>query len=352
MRHFCALPVPCKVRFALLGLAALLTSLPAGAAEPRIVKKAGLSSVELSPGERVTPALPEGAELSAAYDTASGWLATGTRPAEGGREIVLLTGRGAAARALSPPPGRGKSLRAEPTALVTDGRFAALAWLEGADRKSLGLRVASWDGAVWGESRLIAPPGPGSQLALAAAPLGDGSWLLAWSAFDGQDDEIVWSRGRLADPTSWSAPQKATENRVPDITPALAPLGSGAALAWSTFDGREYRTVVARFEGRGFGPAAPLGGGGALFPSFAREDGALQVLVQKAEPRGWEVWSLDGEARPVARALAVTADTAETDRPVVVPGSAGTVTLRWPTSERRREIPLESPVAPASEARP
>src|SRR5262245_55742449 len=111
MRHHSAPSAAYKVRLGLLALAALLPALPpAWAAEPLVFKEAGRTGVELPSGERVAVSLPQGADLSAAYDTSSGWLATGTKPAAGGREIVLLSGRGPAvnaAKSIPPPPGRG-----------------------------------------------------------------------------------------------------------------------------------------------------------------------------------------------------------------------------------------------------
>jgi hypothetical protein len=319
----------------------LMLSLPL-AARPAIFKAAAAARLDLSAAEQISLPLAEGAELAAADETRTGWIAAGTRPAAGGlgREIFLLSGQGERSSALPAPPGGRGLLRQEPTPLVADGELAGLAWLEGKGARTLGVWVAPWEGAAWGEPRRIAAPGPGSQLALAAAPLADGSWLLAWSAYDGNDDDIVWSRGRLADPASWSAPKRAAaDNRVPDITPALTAVPGGALLAWSTYDGEEYRTVVARFERGRFTAPEGIGGRGLLYPTFEADGGTAggaQLLVRSAgRSRGWELWQLDAAARPRHRAALRQQSDEESARPAVSVSSDGaSVSLRWPGRSR------------------
>ncbi|HEX5760898.1 MAG TPA: hypothetical protein VF121_17045, partial [Thermoanaerobaculia bacterium] len=149
---------------------------------------------------------------------------------------------------------------------MADGELAGLAWLEGADGRSLAVRFARWDGERWARPRTVAAPGPGSQTALAAARLADASWLLAWSRFDGADDEVVWSRSAGPEGESWSAPRRiAQDNAVPDVTPALtAVAGGGAVAAWSRYDGEDYRVVTARFDGRGWSAPRAVGPAGSF----------------------------------------------------------------------------------------
>src|SRR5690606_27472122 len=96
------------------------------------------------------------------------------------------------------------------------------------------------------EPERVAAPGPGSQLALSGAVLRDGSTMLVWSRFDGEDDEIFWSRH---DGRRWSAPARlAHDNRVPDVTPVVAPLGDGAVVAWSRFGQGTYHLTTAHWS--------------------------------------------------------------------------------------------------------
>ena len=301
-------------------LAQLAAAAPARAAEIPLHLRAAADGVrlELPSGELVPLALPPGARLDAAAPLAGGWIAAGTAPIAGnagkvsntggtgggGRELLLLTG--GARPAILPPPGeRVGKLLAEPLPLVAGGRLAGLAWLEGDDPRALGVRYAAWNGGGWSAPRTVSAPGQGSQLALTSCRLADGSWLLAWSAFDGHDDEIVWSAGGNGSGT-WTPPRKLTLNRVPDITPVLAPAGSGAVIAWSQLAGDGYRLLVARYRDGRFGEPVVAAPGGSLYPSFETSPGTdrLRLLYRTAEPRGWAALELDagGQPRRVAAA--------------------------------------------------
>ncbi len=270
--------------------------------------------LELPNGELVSLALPPGARLDAAARLSGGWIAAGTAPTSGsagatggaggagggGRDLLLLVG-GVRPGILPPPGGRSGKLLAEPLPLVAGGRLAGLAWLEGDDPRALGVRYAAWNGAGWSAPRTISAPGQGSQLALAACRLADDSWLLAWSAFDGHDDEIVWSAGGKRNGTgTWMPPRKLTANRVPDITPVLAPAGSGALIAWSQLAGDGYRLLVARYRDGLFSEPVVAAPGGSLYPSFETSPGTdrLRLLYRTAEPRGWAALELDAGGRP------------------------------------------------------
>jgi acyl-CoA thioesterase-1 len=306
------LPAVSAVAVALL----LAVLAPAGAAASegflRFSAAAGEARLELPAGGVVSLALPPGAKLAAAAVLAGGWIAAGTVPdaAGGGNELLLLAGvahgEGAAAPAatfatLTPPAGRSGRLLAEPLPLVDDGRLAGLVWLEGDDSRALGVRYAAWSGRAWSAPQTISAPGQGSQLALAAARLAGGSWLLTWSAFDGHDDEIVWSWGRNG---SWTQPRRLTDNRVPDITPAVAAAGRGALIAWSQLAGDGYRLLVARFLDGSFGEPEVVAPGGSLYPSFEAAPGAgrYRLLYRTAQPRGWAALELDAAGRPQRQA--------------------------------------------------
>src|SRR6266545_231706 len=175
----------------------------AEASRPLLLPAQDGASLQLASGDRIPLPVPAGAEMETALSLADGWIAAGVHPdASGLSEILLLTGDESAVTELPPPPGRAAALREQPLPLVEDGRLAGLLWLEGDGRTSLGVRFAEWSGSGWSESRTVSAPGPGSQLALTTARLADGTWIAAWSAFDGSDDEIVWSRPRPGAPGS------------------------------------------------------------------------------------------------------------------------------------------------------
>src|ERR1700674_3394639 len=328
------------VLLAPIGAAAAPAGAGASALALRLSATAGGARLELPTGEVVSLALPSGARLDAAALLAGGWIAAGTLPSAGGdgRDLLLLAGggtgtaggqtrgphaAGAAASQtgrLAPPAERIGKLVAEPLPLVENGRLAGLAWLEGDDPRALGVRYAAWDGAGWSAPGTISAPGQGSQLAPAASRLSDGSWLLAWSAFDGHDDEIVWSTGRNG---TWTAPRRLTANRVPDITPALAAAGRGAVIAWSQLAGDGYRLLVASFrDGRWSEPVAAAPGG-SLYPTFevSPATNRLRLLYRTAQPRGWAALELDAAGRP--RRVATAADPPQRE----VAGGAGATAL-------------------------
>lgn len=308
-------------------------AVPLAAAErsPILVSASGGARLELASGERVPVELPQGAALEATASLEIGWLAAGTRPVSQDsreRDLLLILGNGQTVSSLPIPQGRTAAIRQEPLPLVEDGRLAGLVWLEGNDRQSFGVKTATWNGAGWGEPKTIAPPGPGSQLALAAARLQDGSWLLAWSAYDGKDDEIVWTRGQDG---AWSRPQRAAvDNPVPDITPALAAVGRGALLAWSRYEDGEYRVVVSHFQGGKWSRPEAAGPAGSLYPTLEPSpEGAARMLFRTAAPRGWSVIDLDAAGR-AGRIASLAAE--ESARPVISETSKGTVSFRWPAS--------------------
>jgi hypothetical protein len=209
------------------------------------------------------------------------------------------------------------------------------------------VRFARWDGARWLRPVTVSPPGPGSQIALAAAALADGTLLLAWSAFDGGDDEVLWSAW---DGAAWSPPARlAPDNAVPDITPARVAVGGGALAAWSRFDGTTYEVVVARFaDGRWSAPAA-VAPGGSLYPTFepaqpGQAAAAPRLLVRTAAPRGWMLVELDGDGRPQRSAFVAAA---EGERPVVGDSTAaGEATLAWPGRDLPRRAAAWHAVRP------
>ena len=317
----------------------------AEASRPLLLPDQDGTRLQLPSGERISLPIPRGAEMRTALSLDEGWIAAGVRPdasgpgTSGRTEILLLTGDESAATELPPPPGRTSEIRHQPLPLIADGHLAGLLWLEGDSRSSFGVRFAEWNGTGWREPQTVAAPGPGSQLALTAARLADGTWLAAWSAFDGTDDEIVWSRrGRDG---AWSPARRAAAgNQVPDITPALTATRDGALLAWSRFDGEEYRVVVARFRNGAWTKPEFAAPAGSLFPGFEpAPQGQVWLLYRTAVPRGWSVAELDRTGRPVRRAAVAVQSTAA-ERPVVQSTASG-LALSWPGGGERLAIRWE-----------
>jgi hypothetical protein len=329
----------CRFAGILLALAWALPPLSAAERAPALVSTTGEARLEFVTGRRIAAKLPQGAELEASAALDTGWLAAGTQPAagtSGARDLLLLTGDGGvdsqAVSTLPSPPGRTGTLRQEPLPLVDDGRLAGLAWLEGDSRRSLGVRFAAWNGAGWDMPQVVAPPGPGSQLALTAARLADGSWLLAWSAFDGKDDEIVWTREHSG---AWSRPRRvAADNAVPDTTPALTTVSGGALLAWSRYDGSDYRVVTSRFRNGKWTRPETAAGAGTFYPTFEPAGAGKPLLLYRtADPQGWEALAVDTAGRPLRRAAVPAASEASArTRPQITENAEG-VSFRWPAAQ-------------------
>jgi hypothetical protein len=307
------------------------------------------ATLELADGRRAEVPLPASATLSSLQILDRGWAAAGsTVDAAGQRHLFVLVGDSTAKgtgdvgavhplpEPAPPSPTTPGHERLGALLLVDHGRLAGLAWLEGDGARTLAVCAAEWDGKRWGDAVWVSRPGPGSQLGLAGAVLADGSWLLAWSAFDGQDDEIVWSR-RLGG--SWSKPARVSrDNAVPDITPAVVATGGGALISWSRYEPTGYRLRLARFDGNTWKEERAAAEPGSLDPSFLVDgDGRPALLYLTASPRAWTVLSLDsrGQVQQKARASSTL------ERPAVSFAERGAVHLRWPAAGREARVPLE-----------
>lgn len=301
-----------------------------------LVPRAGGARIELSAGQHVDIQLPERSDLLALAALEGGWLAAGTHlDLDGQRKLLLWTGERASAEPFAPPPGQRGAVRDQPVPLVAGGHLLGLAWLEGSDSRSLAVYAAAWTGSSWGVAERVAAPGPGSQLALTGAVLEDGSWALAWSRFDGMDDEIFWTARQGG---RWAAPARVSaDNQVPDVLPALAAVGSGAVLAWSRYDGNDYRLVLARIEGGAVRGERMVGEAGSLDATFVAGAGSTRLLYKSTAPNGWAVLELDRAGRITSRGLV---ETAERSRPVLVGEPGNLPRLRWPGREQEASMRL------------
>ncbi|MEO1369666.1 MAG: hypothetical protein AAFX50_21000 [Acidobacteriota bacterium] len=256
--------------------------------------------------------------------TASGWLLSATSRSQSGSRLVVMR-RGPDGVTALPVPKTSARVLLQPTVLTApeSGEPQVLAWIEGSSPRESSVRAARWNGAGWDATVVLAPRGPGTQIALDAARLDDGSVLAVWSAFDGEDDEVVWSLTR--DGATWSPPAPISRNAVPDVTPSVTAVDGGAVVAWSGFDGNDYRVWTSRFDGERWNEARRHGERGSVFPSFAPRRSADPVLIyRQTAPSAWRVSRLDDDAVE-AKTLSLEADTV---RPVVLGADDDGVTLR------------------------
>lgn len=283
-------------------------------------------------GRATRLALPTGAAIDQVVGIGAGWVATGTRPA-GDRLDLYLVQQTATGTIELPPPGDAVArFRERPAPVVAGSALAGVAWLEGADRQSYAVRFAPWLGAGFGAPVEIAPPGPGSQLALSATALDDGRTLLVWSAFDGEDDEIRASVGAGG---SWSEPVAVgSANGVPDITPVAVAVHGGALVAWSRFDGSEYRVALARFDGREFREIGEPGPPGSIDPGFAGGGETPRLLWFDARTDAWVLADVAADGALTERARAA----GPIDDPPAVSVADGKATFRF--GDRVAEAPL------------
>ena len=136
----------------------------------------------------------------------------------------------------------------------------------------------------------------------------------------------MWSR-QLGG--SWlPAARVSADNAVPDITPSLTAAGPGALLAWSRYDGNDYRLMLARFAGGEWRDERVAGGAGTLFPTFNGDRDRPRLVYQAVAAGGWAADELDAEGRVVRR---VDLPSARTDRPVVA-AAGSELRLAWPTA--------------------
>ena len=241
--------------------------------------------------------------LHRAVGTSQGYLATGIeREDRDGRAIeklLILRVDGDKMERLPAPKQMHDAVTYSPTQVVSDGKLSNLVWIEGFAADRTRVMASEWTGTSWSQAEPVSDFGAGTQIALDLTRLGDGSLLAVWAAFDGEDDEIVWSRSRTNG--SWSNPRPLTANAVPDVTPTLHATETGAVVAWSGYDGKDYRIQLSRLalgtSGNPEGWSAPvlLEGRGGVWPEFHTEGQTAILTWRQAVPRTWMATVMDGE---------------------------------------------------------
>lgn len=268
--------------------------------------------------------------LTTVAETRGGWTVAGVREEKAKSRLILLERSPQGTRRVAPPALQRHPLQVRPALAVRDDELRGMAWLEGPDLTSLGVRTAARVGGEWQEVTVVGPPARGSQTGLVMAIMTSGDWLLAWSAFDGKDDEILWSLGLEE---RWSAPRRLTRNNsAPDIMPALVSTPDGALLTWSRRIEGEYHLMMSRFRAGSWSAPEVVGPAGSLEPGFAVRDGQIFLLYKHAWPQGWAVSELSNQGH--ARRLAVVTGGAVA-RPVLTRSSSEDVELRWADNRNR-----------------
>ena len=290
----------------------------------------------VSPGgaRRQLP-LPKAARVTDLRSSPESWFAAAVAIEDGSPSLHLFEGKSDGVETLPVPAQEHTKELAQPV-FVADGRgIRALVWFAGEAHHQHAVRAAEWLDGHWGETQTISPPGKGTQIALATAALDDGSSLAVWAAFDGQDDEILWSRQLHG---SWSRPRPiAEDNAVPDVTPSLFPTAGGALVTWSRYDGNDYRVNVSRFDGEGWTSPTVVGSRGTTEPTFS--DAAKPYLIyHRADPVAWGVIELDASGKALRE---TSIEIADPRRPVLFEVSERTVTLAWTALEKQMvSVPL------------
>jgi len=272
--------------------------------------------------------IPPGASIQDLEPTRSGWLAAGHSPTPEGTELLVLEQSEGTISSLPVPQVLGAKLSGQPILLIQDDSLVGLVWAAGNELRGLEIWAAEWLYGKFADPELVSPQGPGSQLAPRGVVLDDGSWLVVWAAFDGEDDEIVWSRRIQGE---WTKPARvAGDNAVPDITPALAAIDGGALLAWSWYDGNDYRMKTSRFlTGTWTGPRS-FGERGSLYPSLIQTDEGGLLLYKTVEPASWTVLAFDRQGTASRRAV-IPVDVEE--RPLLAIDEGDGALLRWQAAD-------------------
>lgn len=325
--------------FAVGAVGAMAGAAPAGQAVQDSVGVSGLMAiptargpvVQAPTGEQTPTVLPVDTRTHGIVELAHGWVLAATVPTpEGQRATVVVSDEGRQ-RELPRLPGPSAALQERPALLAIDGQLLGLAWLAGDDVTGLAVRTADWDGRRWSAAETVSLPEHGSQMALSATVLGDGSPLLVWSRFDGEDDEVVFSTRTGG---GWTPPRPIhPANDVPDILPRVVTTDtSGVLAAWSELIDGHYRLLISRFDGTRWGMPRRLPGLGAAATQLRLDGGRVLVLYESTVPRAWALGEIDAAS---ARPLRVALPARHTEAAPAIDAAGSGTALVWPDSGRR-----------------
>lgn len=216
-----------------------------------------------------------------------------------------------ALESLAPSQIAGDAWLAAPNLVAeAPGAPEQLVWIEGTEPTRSRIRSSRRVGGSWSSPVTVEDFGPGSRTGLHVVRMPGGDLLAAWAAYDGTDDEIHWSRWSLEE--GWSSPRALTDDTYPDVTPSLValndPVAGGVLLAWSGYDGEDYRISLARWTGDGFEALPGAAGRGAARPRFQTVDGDVFLVWRQAAPRGWGMAAVGETGELTRSALAPITD--------------------------------------------
>lgn len=272
---------------------------------PQVVPSAEGHHVAWTDGHHVTLPTTPRTLLGQVASEGTSWWVPATESLDGTTRLALW--HGAADKAIASLTVREAADKVlfGPTPVVDADGLQGVLWSEGTQIRKTEIRFSTWQDGALSEPAILSPKGEGTQTGLSATVLADGSWLAVWTAQDGEDSEVTWSRYRQG---SWTAPKTLTDNAVPDITPHVRATAYGTYLAWSRYDGNgHYRIVMARFDddakdGQGaWSSPTEVGGPGTVYPQVEATDTAI-VLFRQASPAGWSALRIDEHGQPVAKA--------------------------------------------------
>ncbi len=264
---------------------------PAGAAEVALEPEPGGVRLWSSPERSIEVPLGPSRSPRVAIEAEGGFVVAGTDEATG--ELFFLHRSDGPPSELPVPGARTGELRSWPVLVSEAGRLEGAVWLEGSGPQDFSIRAAAWNGASWEAVEIVAASRGRPQLAPSATVLDDGSWLAVWAGYDGDDDEIYWSRRSGG---VWSAPRRLHPgNRVPDILPSVVAQGGGARAAWSFFDGEDYRVAIASWDGGGWSVERTLRGRGAIDAGWQRIGERVFVTYHSVVPEGWNLVEVSAE---------------------------------------------------------
>ena len=315
--------------------AAVGPTLKTSAGEILVLDRERGAVIQSPDGRQVTLPLSTAAKVSDFRRCGEKWFAAAVDYETAGPALRLMQGQGSTAEALPSPVDAQAVMLAQPLFVADSEALHAVVWLAGDAHHQLAVQAARWLDGTWSEPVTLSPPGKGTQIALSTATLRDGASLVVWAAFDGTDDEILWSRWLDG---AWSQPRAiAEDNAVPDITPQLFTTSDGALVAWSRYDGNDYRVNVSRFDGESWSRPVVVGPKGSTAPSF--DDAAKPYLLyHQADPRAWGIMELDDFGK-VRRQAIFQGNAAQ--RPILQTASAGSLVLEWVGADRKTvAVPL------------
>lgn len=317
----------------LLASATLLLALasPATAGDRVVLLDGGKSWAVETDGALTPLAMPEGdVLLHKAVSSETGRLAAGIeRLARDGQAVETLVLFHETSGRMPTPKQTHDAVTYAPTPVMERGALTGLVWIEGFAPNQTRVLAADWTGAGWSQPIAVSKFGPGTQIALDVTRLGDGSLLAVWAAYDGEDDEIVWSRKDALGDGSWSEPRPITANSVPDVTPTLHATQDGAVVAWSGYDGNDYRIQMSHLTDGTWSAPSLLEGKGAVWPVFQEMDNGQAALTwRQAVPRTWMAAAVDGD-KLLWTAPADQPSAQVAGRPLAT-AKDGAVRLLWP----------------------